>query len=192
MDNDNITLEGILPDEGEFASAGDLQAVPNVVSIKDVLSEHLGKDFPDDETALKAVKDTFSYVGKAGQEVKELKNKLASLKPENLNRVEELERAIKETQFYADNPDYKPYKDIINSFKGQTPDEVVNSEAFKTVFGKMKSYDESEKSKSVLSSNPRLGQITDKMSQAREAQSKGNADMAAKFAVDAIADAYDQ
>lgn len=191
MDNDYNTLDGVLPDGSEFVPAGDPQAVSDVVSIKDVLSEHLGKEFSDDATALKAVKDTFSYVGKMGQEVKELKDKLSSLKPENLNRVEELERAIKETQFYADNPDFRPYKDIINSFKGQTPEEVVGSDAFKTVFAKVKSYDESEKSKSVLSSNPRLGQITDKMSQAREAQGKGNSDAAARLAVDAIAEAYD-
>jgi len=38
-----------------------------VVTIHEVLSEALGRDFPDDVTAIKSVKDTFDYVGKAGK-----------------------------------------------------------------------------------------------------------------------------
>lgn len=189
MENEIITNE-TLSDGGEFASADGEVADGNTVSIKDVLSEHLGKEFPDDETALKAVKDTFGYVGKLGQEVKGLKEKLASANPSNLERVETLERAVKETQFYSENPEYRPYKDIINSFKGQTPDEVVKSSAFKQVFEKVKSYDESEKSKSVLQTNPRLGQVTDKMTQAREALKQGNDSAAKSAAVGAVLEAY--
>ena len=42
-------------------------------SIKSVLEKELGKEFPDEETALKAVKDTFSHVGKSGKYEKAVK-----------------------------------------------------------------------------------------------------------------------
>jgi len=45
-----------------------------VVSVHEVLSEVLKRDFPDDEAALQSVKDTFDYVGKAGKHLKAIEH----------------------------------------------------------------------------------------------------------------------
>ncbi len=197
MEDENITSENSLAgDEGVTSSDG-AEAVEKIVGIKDVLSEALGKDFKDDETALKAVKDTFSYVGKLGQEKKALEAKLKSAGTneqatgEITQKIETLEKVLGESQFYADNPEYKPYKNIISKF-GDKPAEAVKSEEFKNVYSKVKAYDDSENTKSVLQSNPRLGKVTDKMTQAREAIKAGNIQSAEASAVSAVLDAYEQ
>ena len=123
MQEEDITLES-LPDEAELTPPAGQGAGSEVAEIKDVLSELLGKKFPDDETALKAVKDTFSYVGKAGQELKELRAK-AQQPAENVdpNKFVSREEFLK-ASFYSENPEYKPYKSIIDKF-GSNPSEVV-------------------------------------------------------------------
>jgi len=192
MEEENITSEESLASDEDVASLDGEEAVESV-GIKDVLSEALGKEFKDDESALKAVKDTFKYVGKAGQEKKALEQKIQALEGKSSGEVaqeiESLKKVFGESQFYSDNPEYKPYKEIISKF-GENPAEVIKSDDFKSLYSKVKAYDDSENTKSVLQSNPRLGKITDKMSQAREAVKSGNMQEAETAAVSAVLDAY--
>lgn len=186
-----------------------------VVSVKDILSQTLGKDFKDDASALKAVKDTFDYVGKAGkyqkpiQAVREAKNFgndeqaikyiMENITPETApapvqpapdnTRLDALEKELKETRFYAENPDLKPHADLIRSL-GSDPYEVVSKDVFKNTVEKLKAYDEKENSKSVLHSNQRLGVVTDTLSQARQAASQGDHTAAAAKAIEAVNEAY--
>jgi len=191
----------------------------DVVSVKDVLSEALGKNFADDETALKAVKDTFAYVGKAGKvlpQFEKLKSKLGGEEQaikfmEDIINKEEREAPkapeidtskfvprdeFDRETFFSKNPDYEPHRELISDLKKAHPDkslaDIVGLDSFKTVYDKAKSYDEHEQSKSVLKSNPRLGQVTDKMTKAREASQQGNQAYAEDTAVDAVLDAYER
>lgn len=219
MADEDITPKDSLP-QGEDVTPGDGEgaASDEVVSVKDTLSKVLGKNFDSDEQALKSVKDTYSYVGKAGQDVKELQGKLAELagvkgeetegQPDKTASIEEkvqsLEQQLNEAQFYAENPEYNDYKGIISKL-GDKPAEVIGTEEFKSVYEKAKAYDEQEQSKSVLQSNPRLGKVTDKMTEAREAISASKKamtegdlgasiaemDKASTSATDAVIDAFE-
>lgn len=193
-----------------------------VTSLKDVLGESLGRTFKDDETALTAVKETFNYVGKVGKVLpvfEQLKSKMGgeeavikfmeqSINNQSQNqaevkveapkvdtvlaqKVETLEQTLKESLFFAEQPEYKPYKDLIKSF-GNDPEKVIQSEVFKTTYAKLKTVDDAEKTKSVIHSNSRIGQATDKMSQAAEAAKAGNMAEAGRIAVDAVLEAYEK
>lgn len=186
------------------------------VSLKDQLGSALGKDFPDDATALKAVKDTFGYVGdiKNVQELKSAMGQLQSIlntdqkgvllkideivKTGGTGKIDPNQYVSKEkydrSNFYLTNPDYKPYTKLVETYQKANPEktreEVVEMDDFKADYGKIKAHDEAEGSKSILKSSPRLGKASDKISEAREAQSKGDQVTAEERAVEAVAEAY--
>ena len=194
MDDINTPEEETLP-EGEITPTDGEGTESEEVGVKDVLGEALGKEFKDDETALKSVKDTFSYVGGMGQKVKELETELEKAKgqqtPELTEKVNSLERDLLDVKFYKDNPQYEAHKDLINSL-GSNPEEVIKSDVFKSTYDKLEAHDKTEKSKSVLQSNSRLGKVTDKISKAKEALNAGNQDEAEASAVSAVIDAYEE
>ena len=186
------------------------------VSLKDQLGKALGKEFPDDETALKSVKDTFSFVGEIGN-IKELKSAMGQLqkvfntdqkgvllkvdeivKTGGTGKIDPTKFVSKEdfdrSSFYLNNPNYKPYNRLIETYQKANPDksreEVVEMDDFKEDFDKIKAHDEAEGSKSVLKSSSRLGKVTDKISEAREAQGKGDQPTAEQKAVEAVTEAY--
>jgi len=193
-----------IPDEG-----GD-EADVTKSEIKDELGKALGKEFPDNETALKAVKDTFSYVGKL-KDLKNLDNTMSELREVLgtdqkgvIQKIKEmkptgdfvLREEFDKSNFYNQNEEYKPYIKLVETYKRANPDksrdEVIQSDDFKSAFSKIKSHDEIEQSKSVLKSSPRLGAATDKISQAKELSNKGNLDEAERLATDAVLDAYEK
>jgi len=200
----------------ETEDGGEADKSQEDVGLKDKLGEALGKEFPDDETALKAVKDTFSYVGEIGN-IKELKSVMGQLQKifntdqkGVLNKVEEIAKTggtgkidptkfvakddFERSNFYLNNPDYKPYSRLVETYYKANPDksreEIVEMDEFKEDFEKIKAHDEAEKAKSVLKSSPRLGRVTDKISEAKEAQNKGDQTTAEQKAVDAVLDAF--
>lgn len=212
MTEEKITSDPTPEADGQSADEGGQEA-PDQVSIKDVLGKELGKEFADDASALKAVKDTFSYVGKKGDDVleamladpdkaAELKTKLA---PEGTPKNKEADGNIdtskfiskeqyEEDMFYSQNAVYSPYKAIIKAMansQGISPNEVVEQDEFKSVFTKSQAYDEGQQSKSILESNPRLGQVTDNLSKAREAMEAGDDRVAGDLATQSVLDAYE-
>lgn len=188
MDQDNLTTES-LPDEAQnVPSPGGEVAESQVASLKDTLNTVLGKEFPSDEAALKAVKDTFNFVGTKVQP-QVVEKPVAD--PALASKVSSLESQLQETMFYAQNPDYNndDFKSLVR-MSGKAPSELIASEDFKAQYDKIKSYNEIEKSKSVLQSNSRLGQVTDKFTQAKEAVQAGNQQAANEAAVTAVLEAY--
>jgi len=194
---------GIPPEGGEATASAESKP------LHETLSELLGKEFPTDESAKKAVKDTFNYVGGVGQ-YKETMSKLkqtlgltdeqAILKRmeeivqqpqgDTVSReVQELKARLDETEFYSENPDFKPYSSLLNELRGSTGKplkEVAESEAFKSVAEKAKAFDETEKQKSVLGSSPRLAKVQDNFKTAREQLDAGDDAGARKSAVSAV------
>lgn len=224
---ENLTPEIPLPGGGDIAPA-DGNGTDPVVELKDALNQVLKKPpekaFKTNEDALKAVKETFDYVSKAGWHkkavdavakakgldekgaVKFIMENLTETKQEAPVAPAPAEKATTETvdpnkfisreeydreMFFGKNQDYTPYKDIITGLQkstGKPLDEVVQLPAVKTLFEKAKAYDETEKAKSVLMSNPRLGAVQDKITQARDAQNAGNHSQAKEMAVSAVMD----
>jgi len=210
--NDPSTDPSLSPSgDGEGADKS-----PKDVSLKDELGKALGKEFPTDDAALKSVKDTFSFVGEIGN-IKELKSAMGQLQKTFdtdqkgvLNKMDEIVKTggtgkidpskfvnkgdFDRSNFYLNKPEYKPYSSLVETYQKANPDksreEIIETDDFKEAFGKIKAHDETEKTKSVLGSNPRLGKVTDKISEAKEAQSKGNQPEAEEKAVDAVIEAY--
>lgn len=202
-----------IPPEGGGEGADKAQGD---VSLKDQLGKALGKEFPDDETALKSVKDTFSFVGdiKNMKELKEVMGQLQKVFDTDqkgvLLKVDEIAKTggtgkidpnqfvskekFDRSNFYLNNPDYKPYTKLIETYQKANPDksreEIVETDDFKEDFDKIKAHDDAKDTKSVLKSSPRLGKVTDKIGEAKEAQSKGDQPTAEQKAVEAVTEAY--
>lgn len=190
MEEENITTE-TLPDENvvadELVSADGEEAVSDVaqsISLKE-LKEILGKDFKDKASALKSVKDTYRFVGK----------KVEAPKAIDESRFISREQ-YEQDMFYSKNPglDKPEMRTIIDSLakaKGISNRDVVETPEFKSVYEKVKGYDESQGLKTVLATNPRLVASKDKLTQAGEAANLGRKDAAENLATQAVMEAYD-
>lgn len=174
----------------ELAPEGSSDGEPTGGSVREAIGAALGKTFETDDMALKSIKDTQSYVGKRVEDIKaEIQAKPVKKSDGDFVSRDEFE----ESNFYSKNPDYEPYKKIVNSFRedGKSLSEIVKSDDFKEIYDKVKSYDETQKTKSVLQSNPRLSSASDKMTQAGEAVKEGNQEKASELAVNAVIDAFE-
>lgn len=185
------------------------------VELKDFLSKELGKEFPTDEAALKAVKDTFSYVGKVGKvrpllekleakyggesKVLELLTQMEQNNPQEPAKVDDSkfvprEQYEKDT-FFSKHPelseDHRTLLEAVAVQSGKPLAEAMELPAFKNVVGNARAFESTERSKSVLHTNPRLAQATDKMTEAKTASQAGNHQAAAKSAVGAVLDAFE-
>ncbi len=188
-------------------------ASANQKTLKDVLSTTLGKEFKDDDTALKAVKDTFSYVSGASKAKKALEAVMQSKSMTEEQAIAFIEQSatkqenqvdtskyvsredFERANFYNERVELKPYQSLIETFAkanpGKSRDEILAIPEIKTVLDKVKSHDTTERQKSVLHSNPRIGMSTDKLTKAREELSKGDAKGAGDSAVGAVIDAFE-
>ena len=147
----------------------------------DQLNERLGTNYKTVDTALAGLKETKNYVGKVGKPQSD-----APVDPEKFITREQYEQDV----FYSRNADLEPYKDIINARAkdlGVRPAEAVTNDAsLKATLEKLRGYDKTESAKSVLMTNPRLGQVTDDMQRAQEASAKGDYRTAEQAAVKAV------
>ena len=204
--NEELNPSDSIPevDVTDVATAGgyenDSQIVEKAIAQSDdtltleEINQTLGRQYTDKDTALKALKDTASYVGKLGREVSELKTKVSTpVTSDDVSaEIAGLRSDLQETKFYAEHPEFNnpDAKELIREFGGN-PAEVVTKPAFQKAFNAIKTTSEIEKSKSVLQSNPRLGQVTDKLTQAREASKAGDDNAAKIAATQAVMEAYD-
>lgn len=184
----SLTQDTVVTDvgSGDGATAVETGTEPSIPLSK--LKETLGKDFSDPETALKSIKDTYSYVGKAGQEKAALEQKLKDTG--NFVSKDQYETDM----FYKDNPNLAASRDLIDSVakaKGVSVREAVNDPSLKSTLEKVQGYEEVQKSKSVLQSNPRIAASTDKLSKARDLASAGKSDEAGYLAAAAVLEAYE-
>jgi len=148
------------------------------------LNDELGTNYATHDDAIKGLKNLKSFVG--AKEDKVAEKVIDEGKFITKNQYEQ-------DMFYSRREDLAPYKDIINARAkelGVSPANAVeNDDPLKNTLEKLRGFDDTEKAKSVLMSNPRLGQVTDKLDVAREASSKGDYVTAEKNAVAAVMDA---
>jgi hypothetical protein len=178
---------GTLPDGADITPTDGQETVEGASDVLtlDELNTHLGKNFKDKDAALKSFKDTFSFVGSAGQE--KAPQATPQQGPGEQESYDALVSARLEKEFfYRDNPEYSEHREFIENLasgSGKKPQEVVESDSFKLFFEKATGYDEVQKSKSVIQSNPRLAASSDKIKEASEqAQSGDRAGAAKKYA----------
>ena len=189
MEEEYITPETLGGEElnNEFASAPVKETVSAVPSntaealTLDELNTFLGKNFKDKDSALKSLKDTFSYVGKKKEDI------TPKIDPNQFISREQYETDM----FYSRNAEYATpeVREVIDAMakaKGLSPKDVVSSDTFKAVFSKVKGYDESQSLKSVLETNPRLASTRDAFSQASEAYKAGRKDIAESLITKAV------
>lgn len=205
--SDTNTADSLAGGVNVAPSDGTAAVSEDVVSFKDLINQELGKSFDSDEAALKAVKDTFSYIGDYGK-VRPVIKQLQAKYGEDF--IPKMEQAINSGQptdtskfvtkddldsfrFYSANKDLEPHKAVIEalvSTTGKSRAEVVAMENVKELFTKAKAYEEVEKTKSVLQTHTRLGVAADNVTKSREALGKGDHAAAEKAAMDAVAEAY--
>lgn len=153
---ENLSPDTLVGDTHVASSNGGGTVESSALSLAD-LNKHLGSDFKDTATALKALKDTKDYVGKRKDDiVAEVRN---TLQPSS-NVDDTLKhdvQSLKRDLFFSQNPQYKGLEAVIEKFGGD-PAEVVKSPEFTNVFEKVKIADEVANNKSVVSSNSRLSQ----------------------------------
>jgi hypothetical protein len=154
--------------QGSSASAA--ASVVEAMTLSE-LNQHLGKAFPTKEAALKSIADTFSYVGKKKEDIeKEFMSRAPQTDPAIVKELE----SIRKDMFYKDNPQYADpnVRSLIEKL-GSNPSEVTSRPEFQTVFEKVKGYDESQKLKTVLDSNPRLATSRDALDKALDLRKAG-------------------
>ncbi len=165
------------PGEAHVDSSGGAENVnPDTLTLAE-LNTLLGRTYTDKESALKGIKDTYSFVGKKTDTA----SPTAAVNPSYASTQDV--QALKEDLFYSQNPDYKEYRKTI-AMMGANPAEVVNSEAFKILWDKVKVADDASKKKSVVSSSPRLAQTQTVMD---EAVKVANATHSAEATADVLA-----
>jgi hypothetical protein len=160
------------------------------VSLKEI-NDYLGKNYKDKDSALKSLKDTFSFVGKK-IETANGENQVAAKQPSEVENVAKQLREMRTELFYSKNPQYDTpeYRTIIGKIS-ENPAEVVNSPEFKNIFDKAASFDKTSKQKTVLESNPRIGVVRNKLAEATEAVRNGDYKKSDELAVAAVMEAYD-
>jgi len=174
MDNEQDITEESLPSASQLNALDDNSAVPATnssqpesiesLSLKE-LNEYLGKEFKDKATAIKSIKDTYSFVGKRKEDIAkefDVSKNIGSL----ANEI----KSLKEDAFYKDNPELAPHRALIKKL-GDNPAEVVNTPEFKSLYEPAKESFETRKLKTVLQSNPRIQSSQDNLSKARASTS---------------------
>ena len=149
------------------------------------LNEYLGKSFKDKATAIKSIKDTYSFVGRRQEDA------IKTLDPERFISRDQYESDM----FYSKNPEYEKsgVRTVIDSLakaQGKRPSDIVQSDDFKAIFSKVRGYDESQSVRSVLETNPRMAGSRDNFAKAQEAMKSGNKIAAEELAVRAVMEAY--
>lgn len=216
--SEDITSEA-LPDGGNVEPSDSLETVEGVSeesNVAKILSEALGKDFKSNDAAIKAVKDTFKYVGKVGTYQKtvdalaekfktdesgvlkimeQMNNQVeptpkAETVPDSNEVLTNLQKEVEDMRFYKSNPDLEKHSELLSELRGsgKSLQEVADSKVFKETVEKLKAHEEQESKKSVLQSNSRLGQVKSKIEKAQESLSEGNYESAKKSAVSAVVD----
>lgn len=186
--SDDINPE--LPVPANPATAGTAEGQPNVsepaVNLKDVINAATNRSYATDQEALEAVKNTYKMVGAKPEPA------IPQDVLEKLSKIDSLESTLKQNSFYSEHPEYNipEVKGLITAM-GQDPESVVKQDSFQTAFKAIQTAHEMEKTKSVLNSNPRLGQVSDKMTEAREQSAAGNTALAAQTATKAVLEAYE-
>ena len=195
MSEDTHSDTHTVPTEGEETVVGGSQELQEADVLKQINEGIGGGTYKDLSAAIEGFKEARSAIGRYGaeagaakKEAQELAEKIAD--PNSFVSKEQYEKDM----FLTKNPEYEPYKDIISSRAKELDvpmhEVIEKDEPLKNTLEKLRKHDDTEEAKSVLMTNPRLGQATDKMKVAAEALKEGDHVSASQNAVAAVMDAY--
>lgn len=209
-DNQSATLPGA---SQLNASVGGDNVSEETTELHVLINKEFGTKYTDDDAALKGLKETRDYVGRAGQMLKivdvgrtkgmsetEIIQKMNESINGNANASpvsEGTDKFATKTEllslqrdlFYRDNPTLATYRqsiDAVADATGKSPAEVVSMEQFKGLIDSAKGFDEIQKAKSVLQTNPRLGVASDNLTKAQESAKAGDIPGAQASAMKAV------
>lgn len=180
VDNDNVVpvdpavdVSKVSPSQAQALSLAEIEALT-------------GRKYPSREAALKSIGDTFRFVGTRKEDIAKEAIKEAVDTSKFISKEQ-----YEQDMFYSKNPDYsKPeIKEVLTSMakaQGKSVSEVAQSDAFKSIFEKVNGYEQTQKLKTVLGSNPRIAGQADKLQQLRDAVKSGNTDEADSIAARTI------
>lgn len=103
--------------------------------------------------------------------------------------VAKLTQEVEDIKFFKSNPNLEKHQALLSELRGNSGKsftEIAESDLFKSTVTKLEAHDELEGKKSVLQSNSRLGQSSNKMSEAREALAAGDHEGASRSAVASV------
>lgn len=175
-------------ESGEAAVSEQAQSSDVEALTLEEIKAALGKNFESKEKALKAIKDTFSYVGKKQEDATTAaERKLA----ESGNYV--LRSEIETEFFYRDNKEASAHRTLVDAVakaNGISAREAAQLPDVKKVLESASAYEAQEAAKTVMSSSSRLGTTSDKLAEARKAMATGNKSAAADAATAAVREAF--
>lgn len=191
MENqDNLTPEQV----------AEIEALP----LHEALGKVLGREFPDIQSAAKAAKDTFKFVGESGEGRKVLQavmekkgfkapkeavdyvtGLLETPAPAPVAPVVEKKTEIDPSQFvprsefdkdkfYSTNAELKPFEALVETFLRANPDKTRTDIIQMDEFKSAIGPIQAAKQKSIMHSDPKIGMAADTMEQAREKAASGN------------------
>jgi hypothetical protein len=192
MTNEDITPNSLPQDGGEGTvrvNPGDASPVSptgeqaGAMTLEE-LNQTLGKNFTDKATALKALKDTFSYVGKKAEPDDEL------LRAKGFMTKQEFETEL----FLRDNPQHAANKKILESIAkadGISLAEAAKSPDYTKLFESASEYEKVQSLKTVLNPNPRLQQAQERTATVAELKEAGRGSDAQIEAAKVLIEAFD-
>jgi anion-transporting ArsA/GET3 family ATPase len=187
MDNTDTT-DGALLGGDDVASASSSTASGDASLTLQELNEHLGKQFPSKESALKALKDTSAFAVAREEKIAE-KLRAEILQNDRTAQLAAEVAALRKQAFYDKNSQYAEYRDLLEKIDSD-PSRAVENPVFKAVYEKAQMGAEVQKSRTVLDSNPRIAVAKDSLSKASEAFQGGNASKGEALAVNAVREAF--
>lgn len=166
-------------DVEETSTTEDVEAQPDTSgetsekTVKDIISEITGwKDIPDDETAVKRVKDLQSYVGKQKSQKSEDAVK------ELMDSGQFITKEQYETDmFFSKNEQYNRDRELLEAIAVKNDisvREAVDTDTYKSLSEKISGYEKSKESENVLKSNPRITETRDTLEKSRAALKDGD------------------
>jgi len=187
MEDENITPETLPETETGSDSQGAVGSEGSGTKVEamtlEELNSVLGKKFSDKETALKSIKDTFSYVGKKTETVKE------DLSKSGYMTKEQFENEL----FFRDNPEHSNNKDILEAIakaKNITLKEASQNESYKKLSENAANFEKGQSLKSTLEPNPRLASAMGRGQKVSEFMKSGQKDTARSEAAKSVIEAY--
>jgi hypothetical protein len=142
-------------------------------SVKDLIAQITGwKDLPDDDTAIKRVKDLQSYVG-TQQTQKEMEAAKKLTESGQFITKEQYETDM----FFTKNEQYSRDRDLIEALAAKhniSPREAVSLDTYKSLSEKISGYEKAKESENVLKSNPRIAETRNTLEKSRAALKEGN------------------
>lgn len=159
MTNTNLSQETLVDvTHVDTANGGGTVDTPALTLAE--LNKHLGSDFKDPNTALKALKDTKDFVGKRKEDIaNELRATVVSQTASpDVVAVQSQVQSLKDDLFLTQNPQFKPHVELLKKLNASDLSEAANDPSFKSIYEKSVVADQVTNNKSVVQSNARLSQ----------------------------------